>query len=56
MNQQDIDAMKKRLQFLQETAREKTKESREAAQRANQYEQKIRELENNQKTSESPVS
>lgn len=45
MNQEDIEARKKRLWFLQESARQKTREAGEAARRADEYERKIRELE-----------
>jgi hypothetical protein len=57
MNQEEIEAKKKRLQFLQEAAREKNREASKAAQRANQYEKEIYELENGQKeTPKPPVS
>jgi hypothetical protein len=57
MNQEEIEAKKKRLQFLQEAAREKNREANKAAQRANQYEKEIYELENGQKeTPKPPVS
>lgn len=49
MNQEDIEARKKRLWFLQESAREQTRKAGEAARRAEEYERRTRELEQEEK-------
>ena len=51
MKQEEIEARKKRLLFLQEAAREKTQEASKAVQRADQYERETKELENNREQS-----
>lgn len=56
MNQEDIEARKKRLRFLEEAAREKTREAGEAVRRANEYGKRTRELENKQEKTQASDS
>ena len=56
MKREEIEARKKRLQLLQEAAREKTREAGMAVQRAEEYEKKLHELERKEENSQAQVS